>query len=283
MSRLSYSQKRKLNSVVYYIFTSILFILFISPLLWMVVSSFKPETMIFSDMASIKALIPRKVTIENYVGALKSVPLLRYIINTLFTVSLIVILGLVVNSLCGYALARLKVPGKRFILSLIVALIIVPFQSILIPVYLIAFKLGMINKFSALIIPFIVNCFNIYLFKQFFMSIPKELEEAAYIDGASVIKTFVEIIIPLSKPVFATVAILTFTSYWSDFLWPLLVTSDISTRTVQVGLQLFFTEPPWNYGYIMAALTLGTAPMVIIFLMLQKYYIQGITSSGVKG
>ena len=136
------------------------------------------------------------------------------------------------------------------------------------------------DSYLALIIPFIVKCFDVYLFRQFFLDVPDDLIEAAEIDGAGPFKTFLQVIIPVSKPVFATVFILDYVAYWSDFMWPLLVITDAGKRTVQLGIQTFFTEPPVYYGpYHMAALTIASVPMIIMFLFLQKYYIAGISTS----
>jgi multiple sugar transport system permease protein/fructooligosaccharide transport system permease protein len=148
---------------------------------------------------------------------------------------------------------------------------------------LIVNNFGWVNSFQALIVPFIANCFNIYLFKQFFSGIPDEFLEAARVDGASDLRTFLQIVLPQSTTVFATVFILTFVAHWGDFMWPLIVASDDSVRTIQVGLQFLFTNPPQLYGVILAGLTFSTIPLAIIFLMFQKYYVQSAASSGLKG
>lgn len=269
----------KTISLILFIFV---FFTYIIPLLWMVISSFKPEAHIFNNMEGLNFLKVEKFTLNNYIKALTRIPMLRYILNSLVYTLIIVFCGLIVNSLCGYALAKLPVPGKKWILLIIIGLLIVPFESIILPLYLIVSKFGWINRLPALFMPFIANCFNIFMFRQFFMSIPKEMEEASYIDGASPLRTFFQIILPISKPVFATVAILTFVGHWGDFMWPLITATKANQRTIQVGIQFFFTQTP-KYGEILAALTFTTIPMIIVFTLFQKYYIQGITSSGIKG
>jgi len=258
--------------------------LFISPLLWMIVASIKPETLIFKDMG-FQAFIPKELTFDNYAKILFSddINFFHYMKNSLFTVGMIVLLGTIVNSLCAYALVKLKFPGSNLILIIIIALYVVPFESVLIPLYIVVNKFGWINEFPALIVPFIASAFNIFLFRQFFMEFPKELEEAAQLDGATPFQTFIRIVVPNSKPVFATAAILTFVTHWSDFMWPLIVATDQSIQTVQIGIQYLFTDNNIQYGQIMAALTLTTIPVVLIFLFFQRYYVQGITASGVKG
>ncbi|WP_314003323.1 carbohydrate ABC transporter permease [uncultured Paenibacillus sp.] len=258
-------------------------ILFITPLLWMVVSSFKPETRIFADLSSIKALLPLDFTLDNYKAAFDRIPMIKYLNNSIFYVSVIAVSGLAVNSICGYALAKLHFKGREFILSAVIALMIVPFESILMPLYFIVNNLQWVDTWLALIVPFIANSFSIFMFRQFFMDIPNEILESASIDGSSTMKTFVSIVVPLSGPVFATVFILDFISHWGDFMWPILVTTGESLRNVQLGIQTFFTLPPVFYGQIMATLTFTTVPIILLFLLLQKYYVQGITSSGIKG
>ncbi|REJ06501.1 carbohydrate ABC transporter permease [Halobacillus trueperi] len=276
--------KKRMNKLGVSLVIVLLGLLFISPLLWMIVASLKPETLIFKDMG-LESFLPKQASFENYLAILftDSVNFLKYMWNSLFSVGMIVILGTVVNSLCAYALVKLKFPGSGFILVVIIALYVVPFESVLIPLYVVVNSFGWINEFPSLIMPFIAEAFSIFLFIQFFKGIPNELEEAAQIDGANPFQVFWKIVVPNSKPVFATAAILSFVTHWSDFMWPLIVATDESIRTVQVGIQYLFTDNNIEYGQIMAALTLTTIPVVLIFIFFQRYYVQGITSSGVKG
>jgi multiple sugar transport system permease protein/fructooligosaccharide transport system permease protein len=276
--------KNKLKKLGVTLTIIVLGFLFIAPLLWMIIASIKPETMIFKDMG-FEAFIPKEVTFAHYSKILfaENINFFHYMKNSIFTVGMIVILGTIVNSICAYALVKLKFPGSDFILIVIIALYVVPFESVLIPLYIVVNKFGWINEYPALIVPFIASAFNIFLFRQFFLGFPKELEEAAQIDGATPLQTFIRIVVPNSKPVFATAAILTFVTHWSDFMWPLIVATDQSIQTVQIGIQYLFTDNNIQYGQIMAALTLTTIPVILIFLFFQRYYVQGITSSGVKG
>ncbi|MEY4462316.1 MAG: hypothetical protein RLY98_856 [Bacteroidota bacterium] len=275
--------KNRKVTIFLYVSNIVMTLLFITPLLWMVVSSLKPETRIFADLDSWKALVPIDFTFDNYIQAFQRIPMMKYLFNSLFYVTLISVSGLVVNSLCGYALSKLNFKGKDFILTAVIALMIVPFESILMPLYLVVNNLHWVGTWPALIVPFIANCFSIFMFRQFFMDIPNEILESASIDGASPFRIYYQIVVPLSKPVFATVFILDFISHWGDFMWPILVTTGEEIRNVQLGIQTFFTLPPIFYGQIMATLTFTTLPIVILFLVLQKYYVQGITNAGVKG
>jgi multiple sugar transport system permease protein/fructooligosaccharide transport system permease protein len=249
----------------------------------MVVTSGKPMDRIFADLNSINALLPIGFTFDNYVKAFHKLPLLKYIGTSVIYVTTIAVSGLIVNSLCGYALAKLKFRGRNFVLTGIIVLLIVPFESILLPLYFVVNSLKWINTMQALIVPFISNCFSIFMFRQFFMEIPDDLLEAAAIDGSTPLRTFLTIVVPASGPVFTTVFILDYVSHWGDFMWPILAVTGDSLRTIQLGIQALFTLPPIYYGEIMAALTISTLPIVIMFLCLQKYYIQGITHSGIKG
>lgn len=271
------------STVFLYAANLVVSLLFITPLLWMIVSSFKPENRIFADLSSINAILPTNFTLDNYVKAFHRIPMMKYVFNSLFYVTVICISGLGVNSICGYALAKLQFKGREFILTAIIALMIVPFESIIMPLYFVVNSLHWVNTWYALIVPFVANCFSIFMFRQFFMDIPNELLESAAIDGSSPIRTFVSVVVPLSGPVFTTVFILDFINHWGDFMWPILVTTGESLRNVQLGIQTFFTLPPVYYGQIMATLTFTTVPIVLLFLFLQKYYVQGITSTGIKG
>lgn len=275
-------KRKRVSRVVLYTFNIILSLLFLAPVIWMVVSSLKPEVSIFADMSSMKAFWPTEASFDNYKNILQKGEIIKSILNSVYYVAVTIVFGLIVNSMCGYALAKLQFRGKDFLFSLVVALIIIPLESIILPLYFLIFKAKMLYTFTALIAPFVANCFSIFLFRQFFIDIPDSLIEAAALDGASPLKTFFSIVLPLSYPVYATVLILQFIEHWGDFLWPVLVTDD-RTKTVQLGLQTLFTAPPVHYGPILAALTISTIPVIIMFAFFQKYYVQGIASAGIKG
>jgi multiple sugar transport system permease protein len=201
-----------------------------------------------------------------------------------------VIVGLFVNSLIAYALARLRFKGRGILLGVIIALIIIPFEAVAIPLLVLVNKLPWfggattwLDSYHVQIIPFIADAFSIFLFYQFFINIPKALEEAALIDGASLFRIFWNIVIPLSKPIIATVAILQALASWNRFMWPLMVTRGPGVRPLTVGIQSFFGQDPRLWGDLMAFASLITIPVLIVFLLFQKWFVQSVASTGIKG
>lgn len=272
------------KQILIYIGMTVAALIFMFPLIWMIVSSFKDDAMIFSDITSLKAFLPafKEDIFFNYKEVLAKLPLIKAMLNSLSYIVVIIALGLIVNSMAGYAFARLKFPKKNLFFSLILAVMIIPGQTVMLPQFSIIYKLGLSNSYLALILPAIVSPMYIFLFRQNFMGIPESIEEAAKLDGASAVRTFFQLIVPLAKPVYATVSILVFIACWNDFVWPVMVISDNSKQTIQMALSSLFSIQPVNYGNVMAGLTLVTIPVLIIFLSLQKYYVAGIASTGAK-
>lgn len=276
---------KKVKALLYLLGLIVIAVIFIFPLLWMIVSSFKKDPQIFSDITSLKAFVLPKFSgnyFENYKDVLNRLPILQAELNSFFYISIIIIFSLLVNSLAGYGFARLKFPFKKSIFAILLALMIIPGQTIMLPLFSIVYKLGWVNSYLGLIIPVIANPFYIFLFRQTFLGIPKELEEAAIIDGANQYTIFFRIIMPLAKPIYATVSILIFIAYWNDFIWPVMIISDPKKQTIQMALSTLFSVQPVNYGQVMAGLTFVTIPVLIIFLVMQKYYVQGVAGTGSK-
>lgn len=232
------------------------------------------------------------ISFNNYPEAFRRAPVARFIFNSVFITSITVVLSLIVNSMAGYAIAIPRWKGKGIILSIIVATLIVPFETIAIPLLLIVSRLpwigteglvqGWLNTYHVQILPFVTSAFSIFLFVQFFRSLPYELVEAARIDGASWFQIFTRIIAPISGPVFSTVTILTALGKWNDYLWPIMVVQSEELRPIMVGLSYFFQlDVAW--GEIMAYLTLVTLPILILFLILQRAFVESIAASGIKG
>jgi multiple sugar transport system permease protein len=270
---------------------------FAFPIVFMFVASFKPDGQLLRDVSSIRAFVPYgDLSLDNYRGVFARVPAARFIFNSVLISTVTVGLGLFVNSLAGFALARLRFRGAKVILPALIATLIVPFETIAIPLLLVVSKLpwltleggrvaltwGWLNSYHVQILPFVANAFAVFLFAQSFKSIPKDLDEAARVDGATWFQIYRRIIVPLSGPAFATVAILTFLPIWNAYLWPLMVTQSSEIRPVMVGLQYFF-QLNVAWGEIMAYLSMITIPVLVVFLAFQRAFIESVASAGVKG
>ena len=276
-------EKDILKRVLFYGGNAIVALIFVSPLLWMIAASLKPEAQIFSDMSTIRTFWPTAATLGNYVEVFTRVNMMKFILNSLFYVFVIVILDLAVNSICGYALAKFDFPGTELLLTVVISLMVRPMEAIMLPLYKEVASLGWVNTWAGLIVPFVGKCFSIYMFRQFFLDIPDDLLEAAAIDGCGPVKTFFTIVMPISGTVYATIFILDFVAHWNDFMWPMLVVTGEDMRTIQLAIQTFFGSKPIHYGAIMASLTISAIPMLLMFVFLQKYYVEGIASTGIKG
>ena len=273
----------KFGKFMFYFGNIIIGIIFVSPLIWMISASFKPEAEIFANMDSLTTFLPVQASLNNYAEVFSRLNLPQVFKNTLLYIALILIFDLLVNSMCGYALAKFEFRGKGAILNLVVALMVLPMEAIMLPLYIEMSQLGWVNTLAALVVPFIAKCFSIYMFRQFFYDIPDDLIEAAAIDGCSPMGTFFKIVVPISKTVYATVFILDFVAHWNDFMWPFLVMTGEDKRTIQLAVQSFFGTNPVHYSAIMAALVVSAIPMIIMFIFMQKYYVEGVTGGAVKG
>lgn len=285
------------HAIVVTILRSALVLFFAFPIVFMLVSSLKPDLQIFADLDSWRAFLPvGNVSLDNYTGVFDRVPFARFILNSVLISGATIALGIVINSMAAFALARLRWRGRGVVLGLILATLIVPFETLALPLlwwvnklpsleadgFSLAFKQGWLDTYQVQIIPFIANAFSVYLFYQYFASIPRELDEAARMDGAGWFAIYRKVVMPLSGPAIATVAILTFLPAWNSYLWPLMVVQSEDLRPVMIGLQYFF-QMNTSWGQIMAYSSLITIPVVALFLAFQRSFINSIASSGVKG
>jgi multiple sugar transport system permease protein len=275
--------RSSVSSIGSYLLLIFLSLIFVAPIAFMLVASLKPDELVLSQAGTLQGFIPTPASLQNYRDVFDRVNFGQFFINSLFITSMVVLVGLVVNSLAGYAFARLRWKGRATLLLVVLALMIIPFEAIAVPLFFQITLLGWRNTYLAQILPFIANAFSIYLFYTFFIGLPKELEEAARIDGASIIRTFWEIIVPISKPVFATVAILTFLTQWGSFLWPLMVTIDEQVRPLPVAISSFQTLPPIQWADIMSFGVMMVAPILVVFLLFQKWFVEGVAATGTKG
>ncbi|MFN8449072.1 MAG: carbohydrate ABC transporter permease [Anaerolineae bacterium] len=250
----------------------------IAPLLWMITLSLKPASQTYSP----PYLFPNTFEWQNYTRAFEAAPFDRYYLNTAIMAAGITLGQLLLGSLAAYAFARLTFPGRNVLFLLVLGTMMLPFQVLLIPSYLIIKDLGWLNTFTALIVPRMVSAFGIFLLRQHYLNIPKELDEAAMIDGSSRLGVWWRIILPLSRPALATLAIFSFLFAWNDFLWPLVVTDKPDMRTIQLGLVMFQGRYSTNWTLLMAGTVTATLPTIFAFLLGQRQFIESIALTGVK-
>lgn len=269
-----------IKKILLYITLINLAIISIGPFLWLLSTALKSNTEnIFQYPPQ---LLPANPTLINFFGVWKSIPFLKYITNSFIVVSFIVILNLILSSLAAYPLARMNFKGKNFIFYSVLATIMVPFPAIMVPVYLMAIRLNLLDSYSGLILPFAVNAFGIFLMRQAFLAIPKELEEAAVMDGCNVFDIWLRIFLPLTKPALATLAVFTFAGAWSEFLWPSIILSKQEMFTLPVGLDHLQGVFSANWRYIAAGAIISMIPILAFFLSLQKYFISGTMQGAIK-
>ncbi len=293
--------KLSVGLVLQYALAIFFMLLFCLPLLFMISSSLKDPQAIFADVKSWKAFFPvGDINFDQYVGVFERLPMAQFVFNSLFVSGVVVIAGLFVNSLAAFAIARLRFRGQNTLLVFLIATLVIPFETIAMPLLVLVNSLprlswedgsveitiGWLNTYLVQIMPFIAGGFSIFLFVQYFKTLPKELDEAAIIDGASYFSIYWRIIVPLAGPAFATSAILSFLAIWNAYLWPVMVVQTEALRPVQVGLDYFWastSEEGTQWGQIMAYSTLITLPILIIFVVFQRAFVASVASSGVKG
>lgn len=262
-------------------------LLSIFPFIWLISTSLKGNAE--NIFAYPPQIIPVDFTFQNYVGVWKRVDFIAYFINSMIVAGATVFLNLLLSALAAYPLARMQFGGKKLAFFAVLATIMVPFQAIMLPVYLITLKLHLVDSvnnfmgYLGLVMPFAVSAFGIFLMRQAFLTIPKEMEEAAIVDGCNVFQVFFKVLLPMVKPSLAVLAIFTFIGSWGEFLWPSIVLTKESMYTLPVGvnnLQGMFSS---NWRFIAAGSILATIPIVIFFLAMQRYFISGENEGAVKG
>ncbi len=280
---LTKKQKTANWILVIILLTASLFFLF--PVIWMLANSFKGDAAITADMNTIKAFIPPALNgnfFDNYITILTDTKFLKYMMNTLFYAAILIVLGIIVNGLAGYALAKIKFPFRERWVLIILLLQIVPMETILTIHFLMIAKVGLLNTVIGYILPMIVNPFNIFLFRQVFISLPDDVYEAAQLDFCDPLKYFFTMVLPMSKTVVATVSVFTFLNVWNDYLWPSLVFTSSDLLTAQIGLNSITSNDNTTMGQTLAVITLITIPVIIIYSLFSKQIVEGVTSTGSK-
>ncbi len=276
-----------LKKLSIHIILIIVCILSLVPFLWLLSTALKGRSE--NIFAYPPVFIPKEITLENFKQVLKLVPIVKYVINSFIVASSTVILNVILSALAAYPLARMDFKGKKITFFAILATIMVPFQTIMLPVYIITLKLHLIDSYGdiagylGMIAPFAVNAFGIFLLRQAFLAIPKEIEESAVIDGCNSFQIFSKLLFPMVKPTLALLAIFTFIGSWGEFLWPSIVLTNEKLFTLPVGINNLSSAFSSDYRLVAAGSIISVIPIIVFFLALQKYFIQGTNEGAVKG
>ena len=279
------TKKQKRINIILVIIMIVMSLFFLFPVIWMLANSFKTDAAITRDMNSLAAFIPPALNgsfFDNYITILTNTSFLRYMANTLLYAVVLIVLGIIVNGLAGYALAKINFPFKERWLLIIMLLMIVPMETIITIHFLFIAKLGLLNNIIGYVLPMIVNPFNIFLFRQVFVSLPDDVYEAAQLDFCSPVKYFFTMVLPMSKSVVATVSVFTFLNVWNDYLWPSLVFTSSDLLTAQIGLNAITSNDNTTMGQTLAVITLVTIPVIIIYALFSKQIVEGVVSTGSK-
>ena len=260
-----------------YVAAGFLSLMAIAPLFWMLSMSLKGSSEVFEPN-----LIPHHPTFANFIYVFTQVDFLRYIWNTFFVSASVTVVALFFHSMAGYALARLRFPGRDAIFLAMFATFLISLPVIIVPLFILARTLGLLDTYAGLIVPSIFNAFGIFLLRQFYLTVPRELEEAALIDGAGYFRIYWSIMLPISRPIMSALAILFFLANWNSFLWPLTITSDQNLWLVQVAIANFHQQYNGAWNYIMAASTVVAIPTIAMFVVFQRQIIESIKTSGIK-
>jgi multiple sugar transport system permease protein len=268
------------SRILLYTLLVLIALFFVLPLIWMLSTSLKP----FAEWVQ-PNWIPRNPTLKNFTGIFSdpSLPATRWFINSVAVAAVFTTLVVVIDALAAYAYARMEFPGRNLLFGLLLATLVMPGIMFLVPNYLTVNRLGWLDTYQGVIAPGLSGVFGVFFLRQFFQSIPRELEEAATIDGASTWTTFFRVVLPLSQGALATLAVITFLESWNSFLWPLLILNDRPMQTLPVGLATLQGQYTFDYGKLMAGATITAVPVLIIYAFLQRYIVQSVAMTGLKG
>lgn len=249
------------------------------PFIWMAATSVKPMGDV---LGAPERLLPSTYDFSTYTKIWSEVPFARYFLNSLVFACSVVVISVFLNSLAGYAFARLPFKGRSLLFILILCTMMIPFQVTMTPLFLIIYKLGMIDTYQGLIIPRAADAFGIYMMRQFFLTLPKDLEESGRIDGANEFKIYFRIMLPLCKPAFVTLGVFTFMGNWNDLLYPLLLTNSEQFRPIQAAIALFSGKYGTDYSFVMTGLLIASVPTIVAYLFAQRFFVSGIAMTGIK-
>ncbi|NLG26121.1 MAG: carbohydrate ABC transporter permease [Clostridiales bacterium] len=255
-------------------------VMMVAPFAWMVATSLKTKAQLLTYPP---VWLPNPPQWINYAAAIKAFPFFQYLLNNVKITGLIVLGVLATSSMGGFAFGRMRFKGRGALFMAILSVMMIPGQVTMVPVFLLVRDLGMIDSHSALIVPSLVSPFGVFLMRQYFLTLPRDLEDAAYVDGSSPLRTFAQIFLPLAQPALAALATLTFMGAWNSFMWPLILISTKSKQMLTVGLLQFQSQYSDATHQMMAATLMALAPIMLLYLFTQRYFIEGIAVSGIKG
>ncbi len=268
--------------ILIYALLILIALIILVPLAWMLSTSFKLKSQLFLPEIY---WIPKRITTQNYQNLLTdpSVPIVTWFINSLGIAIITTILTLTIDALAAYAYARMEFPGSKWLYRVMLATLFMPGLMFLIPNFITIYNLTLLDTFAGVILPYLAGVFGVFFLRQFFESLPRELEEAARMDGANAFQTFYQIVLPLARPALSTLAVITFLASWNDFLWPLLILQGVNLQTLPIGLRTLQGAYTSEYGLMMAGAVIVAIPVLIIYVSLQRYIVQSVASSGLKG
>lgn len=263
-----------------YIILATVSVVMIFPFVWMVFTAFKGNQEVYIYPPT---LFPQEWHWDNFDHVLTTVPFVQFYFNSVFVTTIITVSQVVTSALAAYAFARFEFFGRNFLFLVYLATLVIPDQVTMLPLFLLISKLGWIDTYQALTVPFLANAFAVFFLRQFFASLPRELEDAARVDGAGRVRILVQIVMPLARPALATITLFIFLAHWDSYLWPLIVTNTTSMRTLPIGLRFFVEESGAQLNYTMAGALMAVIPIILLFFMVQKRFIEGIAMTGTKG
>jgi len=281
-SDIRYKRTRLLKNILVQVVLLVVAFIVFFPILWMISQSFTPNSEIWDWPPQ---FIPRNPTLENYhlLFTRQDLSIGHWFFNSLFVSTVTTVLTLLVTSLAAYSFARLRFPGRDLIFLLILGTMMIPSQVTMIPTFILMKWLGWIDTYQGLIVPRVMAPLGIFLMRQFLLTLPRELEEAARIDGCGYLRTLTQVLLPLTGPAIATLAIFTFTASWNEFFWPLIVVQSNEMWTIQLLIAAMKQAEVADWGLIMAVVTLSVLPTVVLYALLQRFFVKGIAMSGLKG
>lgn len=277
---IGYQTGRFLGHWASYLLLTLISLVMIFPFIWMVLTAFKGNQEVYVYPPT---FFPREFHWDNFSHVLETVPFLRFYFNSLLVTTLITVSQVATSVLAAYVFARIDFWGRNFLFLVYLATLVIPNQVTMLPLFLLMSQFGWIDSYQALVVPFLANAFAVFFLRQFFASLPRELEDAARVDGAGRLRTLIQIILPLARPALATITLFIFLSEWDSYLWPLIVTNTQAMRTLPIGLRFFVEESGAQLNYMMAGALMAVIPIILLFFMAQRQFIEGIAMTGTKG